>query len=153
MIPKKELLILHALRKNARKNLATISRETGIPITSVFEKVHKLQKTMIRKNTCFIDFSRLGHPLAVHFIIKVNNTPGFESFVIKNKNTNNVFRLNGGDFFIEALFRSMNNVQYFIEQVERFNVKELNTFHVLDELRKEQFLAKEEHLEMIYSNG
>ena len=47
MIPKKELLILHALRKNARKNLATISRETGIPITSVFEKVHKLQKTMI----------------------------------------------------------------------------------------------------------
>lgn len=147
-----ELRVLSIFRKDARKNLTTISRMTGVPVSTLFDRLKKYEGTIIRKHTCLLDFSKLGFELRVNMLIKVgqNEKDKMKDYLLKNQSVNNLFRVvgNGFDFIIEAVFRNMAELQIFVESLERFNIKSRQDYYVIEDIKREEFMADENLVDM-----
>jgi DNA-binding Lrp family transcriptional regulator len=152
LLTKKELLILTHLRADSRKSLTRISRETGIPISTIFDKVNKLGKSTISKYSPLLNFQKLGFGLRVNLILKANDKrkQDLKDFLLKNQNVNSLLRLNNNfDFFIETVFRDMKGLEEFYENLKKFKIKKKKEFFVIEDLKKEEFLTKPEHIRLI----
>jgi len=70
----KDRVILHALKKNARTTLATLSHELRIPRATVHERIAKLERSgIIKRYTIEEDHERTGLP-ALSFIFVSTET-------------------------------------------------------------------------------
>ena len=143
-LKKKEKLILAYMRLNSRENLTRISRKTKIPVSTIFDKLKKYEQSVIKKNTCLLDFKALGYGVKVNILMSVSKANRFEisQFVLKNRNTNSFFRINNGyDFMVEAIFRNMDGLQTYLDKLSEFKAKNIKTHFILDEIKREIFLS------------
>lgn len=147
MLDKKDILILAELRKDSRQSLADISRKTGIPVSTIFDKLIKLNKDVLKKNVSLFDFDKMGYGVRVNFIIKCKKERGIKDFLLSNTNINSAYRINnGGDFLIECIFKNLYELEIFKEELANFGIEDLKEHHIVEEIKKEEFLTKKEHL-------
>ncbi len=60
MLDKKDLQILDSLRQNSRKTVKEIAIEIGMPRTTVFERIRRLEAGgVIKSYTAFLDYEKL----------------------------------------------------------------------------------------------
>jgi len=143
MVSEKDLSIIRFLRKDARITLADISRKTGIPISTVFDKLGKFEDNLIDRHVSLLNFPKLGYALKVNYIIKCKDKEKLKEFLCINKSINNLYRINNGsDFFAEAIFKDMNEMEEFSEKLDEFGIEKKDRFHVIEELKKESFLTE-----------
>lgn len=145
-LKRKELRLLSFFRHNARLALTRISRETGVPVSTIFDKLKKYENNIITKHTSLIDFSKLGYNTRATIFLKTNAPSRTELgiFLKKHPNVNNVFRVNNGfDFLIEGIFKTIKDLEKFLENIEltqEITAKEV--YFVIDELSRENFMAE-----------
>ncbi len=155
MLSKKEKLLISHLRENARKNLTRISRETGIPVSTIFERLKLYEKDIILKHTTILDFSRLGYNIKANIVIKVQREErdNLQSFLNKQESVNSLYRINNGyDFLVEAVFLDMKEANDFTEKLERFKIKNKECFYVLEDIKKEAFMGSPSIIKAISMN-
>lgn len=146
-ITQTDLLVLKELRVNARSSMAHISRKTGIPVSTIFDKIKSLEKKLIAKHSTIADFSLLGFGIHAHYAVKANNKLELKAFLEGNAYVNSLFRTNNGtDFFIDAFFKDMKQRNFFIEGMEDCGIQKLEEFFVSEEIIKEMFLTLPEHI-------
>lgn len=151
-VEKKELIILSHFRRNARDNLTTISRDTGIPVSTLFDKLRAYEGNVIKKHTSLLDFTKLGYDVRVQLILKVKKEmkDELERFLMKNVVVNSFYKVNNGfDFMVETLFKTMNDYNLFIEKLDNFGIQKRHEFFMLQELRREAFLNDEELIDIM----
>lgn len=154
MLDEKELLILIELRRNSRQSLANISSKTNIPVSTIFDKLVKINKLIIKKNIVLFDFDKVGYNVRVNFIIKCKKEREIKEFLLNKNDVNSVYGINnGGDFLIECLFKSMYELELFKEELADFAIEYSEEYHIVEEIKKEDFLTKREHLNMVLGNG
>lgn len=144
VLSEKELVLLSHLRQNARTNLTKISRQTGMPVSTIFDKLKKYEKDIITKHTALLDFSKLGYDIKVHIAVKVpkDYRDQLKEHLCREPQVNSVYRINNGyDFMIEAFFRNIREVHDFVEGLEQYKVKKPDEYYVLDEIKKEAFMS------------
>ncbi|MCK9595677.1 Lrp/AsnC family transcriptional regulator [Candidatus Pacearchaeota archaeon] len=72
-LDKKDIKILTLLQVDSNLTTSQISKKTGIAITTVHNRIKKMQKQEIIKNyTINIDFEKIGKPLKAFILISVN---------------------------------------------------------------------------------
>ena len=79
MLSKKDETILELLKKNAKFSSREISDKTGIPITTVHNRVKKMEKDgIIRSYSVVLDKKKLGKPVSafVHVTVTYNKPDG-----------------------------------------------------------------------------
>ena len=56
---------------------------------------------------------------------------------------NNLFKINNGyDYLIEGIFTHIKDMEDFIEELEeKFKLEQRQTYHIIDELKREEFLG------------
>ena len=60
-VDRQDLRILCRLRVNSRETLTNISRETGIPISSVFDRLKRFEAIgIIKRHTSLLDMKKIG---------------------------------------------------------------------------------------------
>lgn len=140
-----DLLIISNLRINARESLTSISKKTRIPISTIFDKLRENINGVIKRPTILIDFHKLGYPTVSTILIKVNkeHRDQLREHLKKSFNVNSVYKVNNGyDFIVEVVFRNMQEQESFIEKIEEgFNILDLKTFFIIEELKKEEFFS------------
>ena len=144
MINERELIILSHFRQNGRKSLTKISRETGIPISTLFEKLKQLQHNVILKPTALLNFNKIGFNVMVKILLKANKDKKIElcDYLVNNLNVNSIVSLsNGYDFFIETIFRNLKEFKCFTDRLEDFDIVEKEDFFVIEDLKRESFLS------------
>ena len=149
---KKELLILAHFRNDARKNLTKISRKTGIPVSTLFDKLKAYEGNLITKHTSLLDFNKLGYDVRVQLILKVRKEQREElqDFLMKHFTVNSFYKINNGfDFMVETLFRNMHEYHQFNENLDNFGIQKKHEFFILQELRREAFLNDEELIDIM----
>lgn len=148
MLSAKDLLIMSNLRKSARRNLTSISRETRIPVSTLFDKLKKFEKSVITKHTSLIDFNQLGYTTRANILLKVNRNDkdSLGRFLQMNDQVNSVFKItNGYDFFVEGIFKTIKDLESFLDNLEGdYKISKKDVFYILDELKREEFLANPE---------
>jgi len=150
MNSKKELVLLSKLRNNSRQRLTTLSKETSIPISTIFEMLRRTNK--IIKNTCLLNFIKLGYSIRATITLKVH-TPQREQiidFLIKSPNINSLYKINNGyDFMLEVVHKELKDLEFFLEQLEsKFIIKEKHVYYIIDELMRESFLTEEKNIDL-----
>ncbi len=152
MLTKKEVLLIANLREDGRQSITSLSRKTKIPISTVYAKLKGYEKAIIKKYTPIIDFTSLGYAARTAIMLKVaaKDKPQVKEFLQRHKAVNTCYRVNNNyDFFIEAIFKSLNEVQAFIDVIEdQFTVQSKEMHYVLDEYKKEDFLAEPTYVKL-----
>ncbi|MBS3095129.1 Lrp/AsnC family transcriptional regulator [Candidatus Woesearchaeota archaeon] len=145
MIKKNELVLLSHLRKNARETLTKISRDTRIPVSTIFDRLKKYDNDLIKKSTILLDFSKLGYSTRVSLMLKVakNQREKVKDFLIKENRVNSFYRVNNNfDFIMEGIFINMQEFQDFVEDLEeKFDIREKQMFYILEDIKKEEFMS------------
>ena len=153
MISKKDAEIISHLRNNARKKITNISRETNIPVTTIYDKLRVHNKKFVKKHTTLLDFPKIGLHAKAHISIKVDkdSRDALQKFLIEHPNVNSLSKTNfNSDFLAEVVFKDTAGVENFTENLERnYQINEIHVFNVIDELKKEAFLTKLEHFDVL----
>ncbi len=140
-----DILILSHLRKDARQNLTRISKHTGIPVSTIFDRMRKYSGSLIRKHTALVDFSELGYDMRANIVLRVHkqDRQQLQNFLEKKGQVNSLYRINNGyDFMVDALFRNMKEVDDFMEELERFRIRAKECYYVLEDIKREEFLSE-----------
>ncbi len=154
MLQKKDMLILSSLRQDARMSLTRMSKRTSIPISTIFDRLRLHEKTVIKKHTSLIDFEKLGFSTRANVCLKASKHKRDElrDYLVKHQNINTVLKINNGyDFLIEVIFRSIKDLEEFLEHIEeRFEVSERKVFYLIEDIKKEGFMTQAELLNLLY---
>ncbi|MBS3097788.1 Lrp/AsnC family transcriptional regulator [Candidatus Woesearchaeota archaeon] len=142
MLSEKDLLILGHLRSNARKTLTSISKETGIPTSTVFDKIRAHEKNIIKKHTSIIDFPKLGYNIRTKIMVGSKNKENILKFLLASKYVNSLYQISGQfDLLADCIFRDMNELCSFLEELEEFDINKKEVHHVINEIKREEFLG------------
>lgn len=147
-----DLKILSYLRKNARTSLTKLSKYTGIPISTIFEKIKIHEQELITKHTSIIDFFKLGYTTRANIVIKVdkNSKNEIEKYLLKHQNVNSVYKItNNYDFLIEGIFLNLLELEKFHESLDdKFKIKSKQTYYILKDIKREGFMSKPELIDI-----
>src|SRR3990167_6471004 len=138
ILKEKEVLLLKQFRVNARMKLTSMSRKTGIPVTSIFDKIG-----IIKKYTILLDYELIGFEIKAILIIKINKKQktDLKEFLSHHHSVNSLYRINNGfDFILEVIFKNMKIMDDFLEKIEKnFDILKLEIHYILEELKREDF--------------
>jgi len=145
IVQKKDMALLYALRANARLTLTQISRKTRIPISTLHDRLKTQEKNIIHKYATLIDFTKLGFHTRVHLQIKANPQKKalLLSYLTNHEQVNCLYKIaHGFDFFVEAIFKQVNEVEAFIETLqEDYAVVDYHAHYITKDIKRESFLA------------
>lgn len=152
---KKDAIILANIRENARESLTRMSRKTNIPVSTIYDKLKVYERTVIKKYTSIVDFSKIGYDSRINALVKAeyNKKEELMFSLLKDKKVNSVFKVNNGyDFMFEAIFKDMQEAEKFIENLEKeFNLERLEVTYILEDLKREEFLGNVKYTEMTFN--
>ena len=144
-IPEKDRKILVELRRDARAQLTHISKQTGIPISTIFDRLRNKVGGVIKRHVALLDFETLGFTTRAHICLKCTKTTRQKTYnmLVNHHNINSLYKINNGyDFLVEAIFRNIKEVEEFIERLEEeYGVRTKQVFYIIDEIAREQFFA------------
>lgn len=141
--------ILAYLRNNARESIVQISKETGIPQSTVYQKLNDYEKRFIKKHTSLLDFHHLGFQVHILLVLKVNkeDRPSFLKFLQEESFVNTAYEVNNEfDFVLECVLKDQAHLKTFIENVEeRFRIEKKIVHQLINGIKKEQFMTETSH--------
>lgn len=144
MNKEKDYLLLSHLRANARNSLTRISRNTRIPVSTIFDKLKEFEDTIIKKHTALLDFKKLGFDLKAHLLFRVaeEQKETFKQFLLAHKAINSIYRINNGyDFLVEAIFSNLKELDEFYQQAQTKGSVDRQEFFIMEDLARERFLS------------
>jgi len=145
--PKEKVLLSH-FRHNARESLTTISRRTHVPVSTIFDKLKHYEHSFIKKHTTLIDFSKLGYMTRANVLLKVavEHREHVKLYLLKHEHVNSLFKVNNGyDFLAEMVFQHIKDLEDFLEALEsKYKVLGKNVFYIIEDICREEFMAKPE---------
>lgn len=139
------LLLVSSIRKDARVSLSKLSRQAGMPISTIYERLKRFEGSIIKKYTATIDFAGIGYNAHACVLVKIE--PGerlkFQEYMLNCSHLNSFFKINNGfDFYMEFVFRNLREFEEYIDTIEcRFRILEKHTFYIVNDLKREQFLS------------
>lgn len=153
-LDKKDLTLISRFRNNARESLTKASRKTGIPVSTIYDKLQKYQGSIVRKHTMLLDFSKLGFQLKVMVVLRVQkeDRDALQHMLKIHPKINSLYKASSGqDFIAEGIFRNLNEFSQFIDAVDAFRILERKEFYIIEDIKQEGFLSSEEMLEISLS--
>ena len=144
-----DLKILGHLQKNARETLTRMSKEIRTPISSIYDRLKRLERLkVIKKYTCLFDLKKIGIHVQILLMAsaKEDQKKDLEAYLIGKPFVNSLARTIGKqDFVAECLFHNIKDVELFIERVtKRFKGIAISIHYIVKDLKRESFLVGED---------
>lgn len=72
----------------------------------------------------------------------------------ESPNVNSMVKINNGyNFIVELVFREMNDVEEYLEDIEKmFSIKKKQVYYIISDLKREGFLADPLKIDGLFSN-
>ena len=139
-----DLKVLNQLRRNARQSLASISFKAKMPASTVFKVVRRLEKKgVVKRYASCPDYGRLGFGIRVLIALKADDRNALKDFLVSEPCVNNVVKVSGEhEFLIEVLFEGMLGMDEFLEKLSALSGVQKRVWHVVEEMKKEEFLPQ-----------
>ncbi len=146
-IDQKDLKILEFLRNNARETLTNISRTTGVPISSIFDRLKRLEQIgIIRRHTSLLDTEKIGFKVRAFLLFKIRDgLKELEEYLMESPHVNNMIRVNGNlSLLVEVWFRDICTLESFVADSRKTIKKvEISVHYVLKDIKRECFMISE----------
>lgn len=137
--------IIRRLRHGKRVNVSAIARELGMPITTVADRIKKIDERYVMKRSSLLDYGKIGynsnHMIAIK--VKSGSKDSLLSLLLANNNVNSVYRINSDHhFLVEVVFR--NNFEFinWLETLKSVSQVDITSFQILKTEEKEKFVPE-----------
>ncbi len=145
MVNNKDIKILSHLRRDSRETLTNISKTTGIPTSTIFDRLKTQERTLIKRYTALLNFQKLGFKTRANIILRAGSESrgALENFLASHPSVNTLFKLSDEyDFLVEVIFRDGKDMDFFLQELRRaFPNTETEVFPIILEFKREAFLA------------
>jgi DNA-binding Lrp family transcriptional regulator len=145
MTKKKDLMLLAHLRENSRAHLKEIARKTRIPVSTLHDRIKAKAGDAILRNSCLLNFEVLGFSVKAHVMFKINKTDkeNVRKYLLKSLNVNNMYKINNGyDFIVEFVFKTVSDMENYLEEVDqKFRIKNKDVHYIIEDIKRESFLS------------
>ena len=132
--------ILNILRRNARQKKSEIAGIMGMPASSVSAAMGAMESSLGMRYSTLVDYRKTGHSTRAMFVIKFKD-PGLVGFLLDHENINTILRTReDSTLLIEAIFKGMKEMADFTEEISQAGAKILKEFHVIEDLKREEFV-------------
>lgn len=141
----KDFQIISMLRQDSRIQLTKLSKKTGIPVSTLFEKLNAFKEKLNFRFTALVDFNRLGYPIRGIAMIKATgDRKSLMKHLEMHPNCNSLRKINNGfDFMAELIHQDIFDFEKSIEEIEaRFGAK-VHCFYNIKTLKEEGFLIND----------
>jgi DNA-binding Lrp family transcriptional regulator len=142
----KDIEILSHLRENSKQPLAKISEKTGIPKSTIHDRIKENERSVIKKHTILLDYYKMGYFCRANILLKVDHRDKNElqSFLSEHPAVNSLYLVNHKyDFMVDVFFHHMKLSQDFLDDLEqRFSIQNKDVNYILHEIKQEEFLAR-----------
>ena len=153
MYNENDLKIVSFLREDSRTSLTRLSKKTGIPVSTIFERLKRKTGNIVKKNTCIIDFSKIGMHARANIAIKTapSDRVLLKEFLVKNRNVNSLQKINNGfDYMVDVIFSNLKDLEEFCESLdEKFKIKTKQIYYVIEDIESEKFLSSPENIALV----
>jgi Lrp/AsnC family transcriptional regulator, regulator for asnA, asnC and gidA len=153
VIKKRDALLLASLRDNARITLTELSKQLNVPISTLYERLKQAEGTLIKRFTAIVDFAQMGYHVKVELLLKVQNSQKdrLKGFLMACEHVNKLQKLNNSfDFCIEGYFKTIVDVDHFVESIEReFPIVDRAIYYVTEDLMNEMFFSNNKAPQLI----
>ena len=142
----KEQEIISHLRKDARISLASVSHELGMPISTIYDKINRLNNNnTIKKFTALVNFKKLGYHHHAKVALKVQKYQKDDLLIYLRNHyaINSLHEINHCfDFLIEVVHRDVKEFISFVEDLKDiFDILDLKEFQIINEVKREEFMS------------
>ncbi len=142
-LKEKEILLLSHLREDGRMTLTDLSKKTGIPVSTSYEKLKRYKNRIKLKPTILLDFKEIGYKMRTFFLVRVSEDKeeDLKDFLKKSGHLNSLLRINNQfDFLFDCFFKSLVESEKFERDLKKFcsNIKH---HYTLEEIEKQNFLS------------
>src|SRR3972149_6894369 len=150
---KTDIKVLVNLRTDGRTPLTELSRKTNLPVSTKHDRRRKNIQSGLIKPTILFNFDKLGFDTRAHILLSVEPAEKEKllAHLKEHPNVNSLFRINNGwNVVIECIFKNMTESENFVEKLEQeFQIKQKEVHYVLEELKREGFLTRQDQAEKI----
>ena len=155
MLGEKDLVVLASLRENARESLTRLSRQTGVPVSTLYDKLQAFKRHVVQRFTVLLDVRKLGFTLRTVVLVKAE--PGRKDELLREVRkqiwVNMVQRVNGEyDLLVEAFFREMRDVEAFREALVTHGAERVDVLYTVEEVLREHFFSSKELVPLYYAD-
>jgi DNA-binding Lrp family transcriptional regulator len=144
--------VLMHLRRNAREYITNIAKATGIPATTIYDRLKHQEDSFIEKYVPLITYPQLGFHSRLSIAIQCSrqDRQKLQTFLMEHTNVNSLHRINHGyDFLCDLVFRNIKDTEEFKEVLlDRFRIEKMHTFNIVDVLKSETFLTEPHHFDI-----
>ncbi len=148
---KTDIKILAHLRADGRIPLTELAKKTNLPVSTIHDRLKKNIEEGLLRPSVLLNFEKLGFDTRAHILLAVEPAEKEKllAHLSEHPNVNSLFRINNGwNVVMECVFKNMQALEDFVEKlVNTFHIKQKEVHYVLEELKREGFLAKPEHAE------
>ncbi|MDI3543817.1 MAG: hypothetical protein PWQ28_98 [Candidatus Woesearchaeota archaeon] len=153
-LPKRDMLLLCQLRNNSREPLTKMSKQTRIPVSTLYDRLkHFEENKLIERHTSIINFAAFGYKVRVNIMLKVSSSQrdALKKYLQNHENVNNLYKINNGfDFLFEAVFKSIEEAEEFIDNLEeQFEFKRIDVHYITSDIKREGFLSSKELISLL----
>ena len=146
-IDERDIQIISCLRKNSRTKLKKISQDVKLPISTVYDRIKKMEKNgIIKTYSCLIDPKKIDYSIKakIFFKIPTDSRKEFENKEKSNPVINSLFKVTGGnwDYIAEGFFQDIDHLYNYVDKVNK-NFKNCShqVHYIVNEIKHEQFLV------------
>lgn len=145
-----DIRILKCLKDNSRMSASAISHAVGLSVSSVTERIKKLEHSgIIKKYTVLLDNKKLGNNTVVFMQVGLDHQKYGENFATAISGMPNVISCNyvtgEYDFLLKIITDSPESVERIHRRIKNIeHVASTKTYFVLDERKDDVSLIPEE---------
>jgi DNA-binding Lrp family transcriptional regulator len=141
MIEETDRRIVGYLRRNARVSLTEVAKDVGLPVSTVYDRMRRIERTHLSRHASLLDMKDYAR-MAVVLRLEPQRRAAVLEFLKKHENVNSLYRINHGfDCIAELVFPSMVRLHDFVRDLNTgFGVLECHTYAIVDDLKREEFV-------------
>lgn len=147
----KEEILLTYLRKDGRMPLTQMSKESGVAISTLHDRLRKT--ACIMKVTALLNFTRLGYFTKAHIFLKAHKLYRDQlfSYLMEHYHVNNLYKINNGyDFLLECVFKDLRDLEDFLQELDdKFKVTAPIVHYIISDLKREGFYSDTKRLGIV----
>lgn len=135
--------ILRCLKENARQKASAISEEVNLSVSSVIDRIHKMEKSgVLKQYTIVLNQKQIGNDLTALMEVSLEHPNYFEPFTEMIQNNHNIvscYYLTGEfDFLLKIITDSSDSLELIHRQIKSMEgVSFTHTHFVLKNIKHE----------------
>ena len=141
----KDKEIIRLMRTGKRLNISEIARQLNLPISTVNDKIKRIEEKYVIKRSSLLDYHKLGYFANAKLVIRINSEfkQTFLDFLRGQDCVNSIYHINSGfDILVDVVCKDAIELKHWVECVKRDFSADISMFQILKVEEKERFVPK-----------